>query len=229
MGIWNRQRKRDIPTHGSRRPKHGPDAPEWARRTSQILELAEQNPIIRQHVEPFFPDGSTAASRRLRRLSQQRRLRIAGTVLLNAEGRPNHVYCNGWTPKPAELRHDVLTTDIVLCYPEATVRRGPFTQFKNLRADAELQFPDGRLFWVELDTGSEGLAKVRKRFRTYRQHHTDNGILLFVTLSPVRLTHLLDEASIVSGFSVFATYADVMANPRGPVWTDVDGNVGTIN
>ena len=68
--------------------------------------------------------------------------------MIEDTGRPQDVYCNAWHPKPDHLRHDVLLTDFLLCYPESEIVRGPRVN-KKILPDAQMTL-DGSLFFEDL-------------------------------------------------------------------------------
>lgn len=138
-------------------------------------------------------------------------------------GRPETVYCNTWKPKSDQFRHEVLLTDFLLCYPEATVVRG-WSVDQQIRPDAELTI-DHQKFFVELDTGEQTYRKVRERQQAYRGVQ---DFLLYVTLSERRLAGLKQHSETVRGIALFTTLSQVQAEPHGLVWSDCFGRAAAI-
>jgi hypothetical protein len=151
-------------------------------------------------------------------------LRLVGTVVVGDAGRPEHIFCNGWKPKYDQLRHELLLTDFLLGYPEGDVLRG-WAVNRRLRPDAELTL-DGYFYFVELDTGEESLAQVRRRQARYLG---TEDYVLFVTLSPRRLEHLRQRAhEAVKGIALFTTLDEALREPRGEIWIDCQGERTSI-
>lgn len=143
--------------------------------------------------------------------------------MVNDTGRPERVYCNGWKPKPDQLRHELLLTDFLLCYPEADVLRGWLVN-KRIRPDAEMML-QGRLFYVELDTGHQSYSQVRRRQRVYAGVEE---LLLYVTLKQSRKAGLIRASKSVSSIALFTTLAQVQTDPCGAIWESCSGRVGSI-
>lgn len=195
----------------------------WRDRDDRIKQRVQQHVCCPRHFFDLF--GTPQATyRRLARLVALKQLRIVGEIMVNDSGRPQKCYCNGWRPKPDQVRHEVLLTDFLFCYPEAHVVRGWLVN-KELRPDAEMTL-GGIHFNVELDTGSESHSQVRRRQGVYV---STSDMVLFVTLSERRMNGLmkgcLDE---VKGMCLFGTLDGVRAEPEGEVWMDVDGNRASI-
>ena len=186
----------------------------------RIVELADIHVCAIRHFLPDFPSRATAY-RTIARLRKERRLRCVGHVVMCAAGRPETVFCNTW--KPSKLRHELLLTDFLLCYPKATIVRG-WRVDKRIRADAEMML-DGRKFFVELDTGEQSYRQVRDRQLSYAGVQ---DFLLYVTLSERRLQGLLGQADAVKGIALFSTLRRVQVDPAGEVWTDCYGGRAAI-
>lgn len=135
------------------------------------------------------------------------------------------VICNGWKPKSDQLRHEVLLTDFLRCYPEAEVVRGPFVD-NRIRPDAELTFSDGRAFYVELDTGLQSHTAVLRRQR--EAYRDVQQMVLYVTLSRRRLSGLVAHAQLVKDIAVFTCLEDAVRDPFGPIWVDAQGHTGGL-
>ena len=138
-------------------------------------------------------------------------------------GRPERVYSNSWTPKADHLRHELLLTDFLLCYPEADVLRGWLVN-KRIRPDAEMRI-NGRLFNVELDTGHQSYAQVRRRQQRYAGVQ---DLLLYVTLKSSRLAGLIRNSNAVQSIALFTTLSQAQANPFGEIWKSCSGRSGSI-
>lgn len=195
----------------------------WREREEYILKLASIHPIIRKHVEGCFP-SKAACYKKIQKLVRQKKLRRVGTVMMNDSGRAEDVFCN-WTPALNQLRHDLLTTDFALCYPQATFVRGWKHINRKYRADAEMTL-DGTLYFFEMDTGSEGYDKVRQRQRAYAS--VGEAFVLYVTLSERRLKRLIRESEAIKEVGLFTTLERVMAEPGGVIWEDWFGNWAAI-
>lgn len=143
--------------------------------------------------------------------------------MVNDTGRPERVYCNSWKPKADQLRHEVLLTDFLLCYPESDVLRGWLVN-RRIRPDAEMTWKD-RLFYVEFDTGHESYSQVRRRQRVYSGIQ---DILLYVTLTKTRMAGLIRNSRAVKSIALFTTLELAKRDPFGPIWTSSNGRQGSI-
>jgi hypothetical protein len=85
---------------------------------------------------------------------------------------------------------------------------------------------DGYFYYVELDTGEETHAQVRRRQARY------SGIedfVLFVTSSQRRLEGLRENAhQAVQRIALFTTLEVALAQPRGEIWIDCQGERTSI-
>src|SRR4051812_22879469 len=122
------------------------------KRDAAVLWLLARHPATASMLVGvgLFPNRKKA-SERLHRLAQRRRLRLLGTVSLNA-GRPEHVYGRGHWNR-TNLTHEVLLTTVCLRIDAEEVRRGHGEVDAALRPDAELRI-GGRRFFLELDRGT---------------------------------------------------------------------------
>ena len=144
--------------------------------------------------------------------------------MMAESGRPENVYCNGWKPKYDQLRHELLLTDFLLSYPESTTLRG-WAVTRRLRPDAEMTL-GGYFYYVELDTGEESYAQVRRRQARYAGV---GDYVLYVTLSTRRLDGLRRHAhEAVKPIALFTTLADAQRDPHGPIWIDCLGEETAI-
>ena len=197
------------------------------RRDAEIFDLATRHPIIAAHVLNKFASPS-ACYRRLGTLRERGKLKYVGSVQLRDTGRPQDVYCNGWSVNTRHLFHEIKETDFLRCYePDAQIVRDPSRVDQRINPDAEVIFPKtGRFFFVEIDTGTEDLGFVVDKWR--RIYSKVREFLLVVTLSPVRMQHLIERAEQVKEIALFSTLDAVLADPHGPVYCDAYGETGAI-
>ena len=78
-----------------------------------------------------------------------------------------------------------------------------------------------RLFYVELDTGSQPLMRVSRRQYVYRD---TKDYVLYVTLSERRLKGLIKCSERIKEIALFTTLQRVLDDPFGNIWTDFFGN-----
>jgi hypothetical protein len=163
-----------------------------------------------------FPNKNKALNR-LRRLVEQRRVRVVGTVCRHA-GRPEHVYCH-WRPSADSLLHEVQLTEVFLRLHAGRILRGPQVQDRVLLPDAEVWI-NGRLYLLELDRGSMGYAQVERRFRKYEgcPH-----LSLWICATEARREGLRVRAEKLRHSALFTTFAEVLAAPHGEIWLDFHG------
>jgi hypothetical protein len=188
-------------------------------RDARVCWLLAQHPVTAAMLASlgWFPSAAKAR-RRLRVLARRKRVRLIGTVARRA-GRPEHVWC-GWTPKVDQLLHEVELTDLCLRLDAGEVRRGPHVRDKGLRADAELWI-NGQLYSLELDRATSGYDRVvSRRFVLYRSRPQ---LSLWVCPTPARRDGLRLRAKDLRATALFATLADALASPHGPVWLDHGG------
>ena len=170
----------------------------------------------------WFPTPAKAR-RRLNRLAIRKRIRLVGTVCRKA-GRPEHVFCR-WRPKPDTLLHEVELTDVCLRLHAGRIVRGPHATDPAVRPDAELTI-NGRRFAVELDRDTTGVGRVvRDRFRAYEGYP---HLSLWVCPTVARRDALRSRAVAIRHSALFATMAEVLADPHGPVWLDFDGGRASL-
>lgn len=164
----------------------------------------------------WFPTPAKAR-RRLRRLAARRRVRVVGTVNRTG-GRPERVFCR-WRPKGDHLLHEVELTELCLRLDAGQILRGPHATDHAVRPDAEVWI-NGRVYYLELDRGTEGHAQVARRLRVYE------GVphfVLWVCPTAARRDGLRARAGGLRATALFATRAEALAGPHRPVWLDVDG------
>jgi hypothetical protein len=195
----------------------------WRDRDAALIQLATRHVCRSKHFFRFFTSPQ-AAYRRIEKLRDQGLLRLVATLVVSDSGRPEHIFCNGWKPKYDQLRHELLLTDVLLSYPEADTLRG-WAVNRRLRPDAEMTL-DGYFYFVELDTGEQSYAQVRRRQARY------SGIqdfVLYVTLSQKRLEGLVRHAhEAVKKIALFTTLDQVLATPHGEIWVDCFGQKTSI-
>lgn len=189
------------------------------RRDERVVWLLGQHPVTAAMLVAlgWFPTRAKAL-RRLRRLAARKRIRWVGSVARTG-GRPEHVYCR-WRPKPDLLLHEVELTQLCLRLHAGRILRGPHVEDRTLRPDAEVWI-NGVLFYLEFDRGTMGYAQVaRDRFARYRDRP---HLCLWVCSSAARRDRLRARAEGVRATALFATLADALASPHGPVWVDYGG------
>ena len=196
---------------------------DWRGRDNEILKRVRQHPCCPRHFFDLF-GSQQAVYRRLARLVELKQLRLIGEIMVGDSGRPQKVYCNGWKPKPDQIRHEVLLTDFLFCYPSSYITRGWLVN-KDLRPDAEMTL-GGIRFNVELDTGTESHSQVRRRQQVYVG---STEFVLFVTLSARRLRGLTSKClTAVKDICLFTTLDQVKTDPAGSIWIDSNGGQTSI-
>lgn len=188
------------------------------RRDRLVLALLRSHPATAAMLVSlgWFPNKDKAL-RRLRRLVARKHLRVVGTACRDV-GRPEHVYC-GWQPRLPDLLHEVQLTELFLRLSAGRILRGPQVHDRARRPDAEVWI-DGRCHLLELDRGTAGYAQVERRFRLYEDCA---HLSLWVCLTEARREGLRRRAGRLRHSALFATLAEVLAAPHGPVWVDHDG------
>lgn len=181
--------------------------------------LTEHAATPRICVERGFFRNKDCAWRGLRRLIRKGKIRFCGTVLMNRNGRPEHVVTKGWIAEANQLRHEVLITGL-----DAVI--GPIRR-RNL--DPKVR-PDGLVpigkaeIPLELHTGTMTYAEtVEKRFKMY----PDRFVLWVVHQDTVK-----QEETLIEGLrqraggmpkAMFAPYSALMAHGRDCLVVDVNG------
>jgi hypothetical protein len=190
----------------------------WRKRDDAIIQLANRHVCRSRHFFRFFTSPQ-ASYRRIEKLRAQGFLRLIATIVLGDSGRPERIFCNGWRPKYDQLRHELLLTDFLLAYPEADTLRG-WAVDRRLRPDAEMTL-DGYFYYVELDTGEQTHSQVRRRQASYAG---TEDYVLYVTSSAKRLEGLRKNVhETVKRIALFTTLEEALANPRGEIWIDSQG------
>ncbi|MFN0018078.1 MAG: hypothetical protein ACKVP0_07460 [Pirellulaceae bacterium] len=145
----------------------------------RLLQLAEDNPIDLDIIEKHgnFPTRKAAqvwASRQ----TNAGRLKHVGTMKNGQGKKVVNVFCNGWTPKDDNLRHEVVGTRMRLLFPAFNVERGYGLPFQT---DLVLKNA-GRVFYVEIDCGTMKRPRVHARWREYLKCQND----LLIVAAPIR-------------------------------------------
>lgn len=196
---------------------------DWRKRDAALIRLATRHVCRTKHFLGQFPSPQ-AAYRRVAKLREQGLLRLIATIMLADAGRPEQIFCNGWRPKYDQLRHELLLTDFLLAYPDADTLRG-WAVNRRLRPDAEMTL-DGYFYFVELDTGEQTYAQVRRRQSRYLG---TADYVLYVTQSDRRLEGLRRHAhDAVKRIALFTTLDAVLREPRGQIWIDAHGERTSI-
>lgn len=188
-------------------------------RDARVLWLLGLHPVTAAMLVRlgWFPTRNKAI-RRLNRLVGKGRIRLVGTVCRKT-GRPEHVFCR-WRPKTDQMLHEVELTDLCLRLDAGRIVRGPGVTDTYVRPDAEVWI-NGRVYYLELDRATTGSGKIeRDRFRKYEgcPH-----LSLWVCPTEARRESLRARAAGVRAGALFATFAQAVADPHGPVWVDFDG------
>lgn len=145
-------------------------------------------------------------------------------MLVGDAGRPEKVYCNSYRPKFDQLLHELLLTDFLLAYPDADVLRG-WAVDRHRRPDAEMTL-DGDHFDVELDTGEQSYAQVRRRQQRYIG--SENRVL-YVTTSRIRLAGLIEHThEAIRPITWFTTLDAAIQDPLGAIWSNCHGEAAAI-
>jgi hypothetical protein len=189
-------------------------------RDAQILWLLERHPATAgMLVEVGIFTSKSRASRRLYRLVQRKKLRIAGTVALK-DGRPEQVYCRSRWVKPDTLTHEVQISRLCFKIHADDIRRGPAEVDAFLRPDAELVI-DGRRFLFECDRGTMSYQTVAEKRLVKYTFTTDS--VLWVCSTPTRMEGLRSRAGIIRGTALFTTMDQALRNPHAAIWINCDG------
>lgn len=195
------------------------------RREAQILWLLERHPVTAEMLVAIRLFGTKArASKRLKRLAEKKKLRLAGTASFK-DGRPEHVYCRCRWVKADNLLHEVLISQVCFRTHADEVRRGPVEVDSVLRPDAELVIA-GRRYLLELDLGTMSYeAVVTTRFVKYR---SCPDLVLWVCPTPARMEGLRSRAADIRGTALFTTLDLALINPHAAIWKDFDGQTAAL-
>lgn len=159
---------------------------------------------------------------KLQKRQRTRRLRCVGHVQLTEErGRPAHVFCNGFYPKPDELAHEVVVTESLLwaIRLEKYIERG-FKTNRTIRPDATVYHvngilgTEGEVLHVEGDRATEPYKQIKARLKTLAKA---NEFVLWVVPDAVRLLGIRERAATVEGKWLFTTLEHV-----NEFWIDMD-------
>ena len=173
---------------------------DWRGRDNKVITLATEHVACTRHLLLPFPSKQTGY-RRLRILQEQGLIRKVGEVMLQDAGRPESIFCNGWKPKYDQLRHEVMLTDFLLLYAEASNVRGWYVD-STIRPDAEMTLGD-QCYFVELDSGHMSLSQITRRQRVYRD--TQNLVLYVTLLSDRRVEGLRKASKAIANIALFTT------------------------
>jgi hypothetical protein len=201
----------------------------WQETEARIIERAWVHPCFVDHIDDLIPDKSTRYHK-MRQMADKKKLRFVG-YYRETGGRPRDVYCNGWYPN--KIEHEVKLTTPLLALLRGHplhIERGPNVD-QRYRADADVFFPGGDVWRVEMLTGSQGLAQLRERFKVY-EGCTDFVLVLACRKSldatPKRKAKgevgLPDLGKPYAGSMHFALYDEFVKDPWGDVLVDVKGD-----
>jgi hypothetical protein len=189
-------------------------------RRSDIREFLEtRNATIGQIARRFFPSDTpeTArkkASRWLCKEQRRKRVRVRGTVILNATGRPQVVY--GRRCKEDQLEHEVWITEAEL------LLGGRFTRSAAVgktTADA-LLVRDGTRFFIEVDNQTMTAKQMRDKWERYGNV---DGYILVVCHTKARLRRLIRSAALVKSVALFTRFRWLQSARVNEPWIDWDG------
>lgn len=208
-------RRRRLDAH--RPPPATSESPRdaWSGRDAAVCALLDAHPVtaaMLAHTGLFT--GRSKALLRLKRLARRGRVRFVGTVRRH-DGPPEHVYCR-WTPKADQLAHELAVSEVCLALGCERVNRGPKVADRDTAPDAEA-WVGGVLYYLELDCGTMRLRQIEDRFRRYE---ACPHFCLWVCPDERRKRSLRERAGRIAATALFATMADVLTDPRGPVWED---------
>jgi len=193
------------------------------KRDERICWLLDMHPVTAAMLVrlKWFP-SKYKALKRLRRLVEKERIRIVGTVCRKS-GRPEYVYCR-WRPKPDQLLHEIQLTELCFRIQAKSANRGPHITDEQIRADAEVWI-NGRVYYLELDRGTMGFAKIGERFRKYKQCQ---HFSLWVCSTKERMEAMRRHAESLRHTALFATFAEALASPHGEIWLDYRGGRASL-
>lgn len=134
-------------------------------------------------------------------------------ALQGETGRGKNVYC-GWRPR--SLEHDYELTKWCRCYPGLEYERGNELE----RGADAIAWSDAAKAYLELDTGSMPLERVRQRWEQYRD---SDGYLIVITTTEKRLRQLMDVSQCVKEVALFCRLDDVRRSPGGAVYFTTAG------
>ena len=145
--------------------------------------------------------------------------------MIQDNGRPESVFCNGWRPKYDQLRHEVKLTDFLLLYTPDELVRGWYVD-RTIRPDAQMLLEEQK-YYVELDTGHMSMGQIKRRQVVYRD--VTDHLVLYVTLGTQRRVKSLIQASqLIDKIGLFTTLDEAMADPSGAIWKTREGELFSI-
>jgi ribosomal protein S14 len=196
-------------------------------RDAHILWLLERHPATAGMLAGIGLFGSRSrAAKRLKRLVAKKKLRLAGTVSLQDNGRPEHVYCRcRWATKADTLLHEVQISRVCFRTHADQIRRGPGETDPVLRPDAELII-GGRRYLLEFDRGTMSYQQVAAtRFEKYR---SCRDLVLWVCSTQARMEGLRARAEMIRETALFTTLGSALRDPHAENWTDFDGGMAAL-
>lgn len=163
----------------------------------------------------LFPNLDRAR-RRLRRMWERGEIGFMRSVEL-PDGRRTLVYAKFQITNPL---HELQLTDVCLKVKADEIRRLHAVD-QRFNADAEVVI-DQKVFYVELDRGTEGYAQVRKQMKNYQDANAD---VLWIVPTITRMNGMMKGTT--SGNLWFTTYAQSLT-PHAEVWVNVHGEVAAL-
>ena len=133
-------------------------------------------------------------------------------------GRPLDVFCK-WIPN--SIPHEIKLTKALLAVTRTEplrVERGPNVDSR-YRADADLFFPGGDIWRIEMDTGSQNYYQVENRWKVYEKCED----LVLVITCRRNIDGLMQRAKRYAEFMHFCYWKDIVADPWGDVLFDLAG------
>lgn len=187
-------------------------------RDAQICWLLDSHPVTAAMlIGPGWFLTKKKALKRLATLIKRRRIHLVGTVSRGI-GRPEHVYCR-WRPKPDQLVHEVLLSDLCFRLDAGRILRGPHGRNTEIWPDAEVCIR-GQVYYLELDRGTMGYGQIARRFQKYEgcPH-----FVLWVCSSEERLEGMRRRAERIRATALFTTLEKARLSPHDAIWRDYGG------
>lgn len=188
-------------------------------RDAHICWLLETHPVTAgMLVELGWFSNRGKALKRLRRLTEKKRIRLVGTIC-EKPGRPQHAFCR-YRPKADQLLHEVELTRVCLRLDAGKILRGPEIENTDLAADAEVWI-NGQRYYLELDRGTSCVQQVvRRRFAKYEGC---TSIVLWVCPTEAIRDGRRRHGQAIRSIALFTTFAEILADPHGAIWIDYGG------
>lgn len=180
---------------------------------SLIIERASVHPCTIDDFADLIPEKGRRYYK-IQQLRQKGRLRFVG-YYQNPTGRPQDVFCNSYWPQ--SLKHEVELTHLLLKYP-FHIERGPDVD-PGMKPDATVHHPNGDIWHIEYDTGTQSYAQVEKRWEVYK------GCKDFVLIVTRRrdITGLMARMKLYDRVMHIARYDELRGDPFGKHIIDVLG------